>query len=557
VNLDRSDLILERVYRWERETPRKVYFTQPMGGGKIREYTWAEAVGEARRMAQHLVSLGYPQGSRIAILSKNCAHFIMTDLAIWMAGHISVALYPTLTRDLISYILEHSESKLLFVGKLDGWDDMKPGVPADLPRIAYSLSPPTDYPVWEDLVARTEPLQTPVTRQPDETAILVYTSGSTGRPKAVEHTFASMSFAVKGFQEALRLGSDERVLSYLPLAHAFERAVIEAMSLRTGFHIYFAESLDTFVEDLRRARPTIFHSVPRLWLKFQSGVLRKMPDQKLRRLLRIPIVSGIIKKKILTGLGFDSVRLAVSGSAPIPPELIDWYRALGLELLEGYGMSENFSYSHVSMPGRTRVGYVGNPLPGVDVRLSEESEILVKSGATMKGYYREPQLTAESFTPDGFLKTGDRGEIDDQGRLKITGRVKELFKTSKGKYVAPVPIENHLNACRHIEQSCVMGEGQPQPFALVLLSEDWRRRVNLDDARQEIASVLTKLREDVNAKIPVYEHLEFLAVVREPWLIENGFLTPSLKIKRAVLEKRYTPLAEAWYAARRPVIWES
>ncbi|MBI2892754.1 MAG: AMP-binding protein [Deltaproteobacteria bacterium] len=556
MQIEPSDLFLERVLRWEKETPDRVYFTQPMGGGNVREYTWAEAVGEARRMAAHLASFGFPKGSRIAILSKNCAHFILSDLAIWMAGHVSVALYPTLSADTVSYILEHSESKLIFVGKLDEWENMKPGVPASMPRIAYSLSPKTDYPVWEDIVAKTEPLAGQPTRDADDTAILVYTSGSTGRPKAVEHTFRTMAAAARGFEEVLGPNPEERVLSYLPLAHAFERAVIEAMSFRTACHIYFAESLDTFVHDLQRARPTLFHSVPRLWLKFQQGVFRKMPEKKLKRLLKIPIVSGIVKRKILTGLGLDGVRIAASGSAPIPPELIQWYRDLGLELLEGYGMSENFSYSHVSVPGKTRVGYVGNANPSVEVKLSEEGEVLVKSPATMKSYYKEPELTAEAFTEDGFLRTGDRGELDEQGRLKITGRVKELFKTSKGKYIAPVPIENHINASSLIEQSCVMGSGQPQPFALIMLNEDLRGKVATASVRAEIDAALARLREEVNAKVPAWEQLELFAVVKEPWLIENGFLTPTLKIKRAVIEKRYTPLADGWYAGKKPVVWE-
>jgi long-subunit acyl-CoA synthetase (AMP-forming) len=556
MDLAEKDLLLERAYRWEKEAPDKLYMTQPMGGGQVRELTWAEAMAEARRMATHLGSLDFPPGSRIAILSKNCAQFIMSDLAIWMAGHVSVALYPTLTADIVRYILEHSESKLLFVGKLDTWDEMKPGVPADLPCIAYRLSPPTDYAVWEDIVAKTEPLEGRPKRGAGDTAMLIYTSGSTGKPKGVEHTFGSISYAAQGFQTVLSARADDRMLSYLPLAHAFERAVVEAVSVFNGVHVFFAESLDTFVEDLKRARPTLFHSVPRLWLKFQQGVFAKMPEKKLARLLRIPIVGGIVRRKVLAGLGLDAARMAFSGSAPIPPELIDWYRNLGLELLEGYAMSENFSYSHVSLPGRSRVGYVGNALPGVEVRLSKEGEVLVKSDATMKGYFKEPGLTAESFTEDGFLKTGDRGEIDDRGRLKITGRVKELFKTSKGKYVAPVPIENLLNADGNVEQSCVMGESQPQPFAMILLGEAVRKRLADGAPREEVEQALARLLERVNAQIPQYEQLEFLAVAKDPWLIENGFLTPTMKIKRSVIEERYRPKVEGWYGARTPVLWE-
>jgi long-subunit acyl-CoA synthetase (AMP-forming) len=182
--------------------------------------------------------------------------------------------------------------------------------------------------------------------------------------------------------------------------------------------------------------------------------------------------------------------------------------------------------------------------------------VLVRGPANMKGYYKEPGLTAEAFTEDRFLKTGDRGEMDEQGRLKITGRVKELFKTSKGKYVAPVPIENLINANTSIEQSCVTGPSQPQPFALVLLAEELRKSLANGGGRDDVARMLAQLREQVNAQIPPYEHLEFLAVVKEPWLIENGFLTPTMKIKRNIIEERYAKLVDGWYASKQPVIWE-
>jgi len=556
MHIEPSDLVLERAYTWEKQRPNEVYMTQPTGGGSVRTYSWAQTLDEARRMAAYLQSFGFPPGSKIALLSKNCAQFVMTDLAIWMAGYVSVALYPTLQPDTVRYILEHSEAKLLFVGKLDGWDTMKAGVPENLPRVSYPSSPPNDYPTWETLVKITPPIAGQPRRSLDETALIVYTSGSTGQPKGVEQTFRSVSAAGKGAAQALGVTKRDRLMSYLPLAHVFERGAIESLTLYVGAKMFFVDSLDSFVADLKRARPTVFHSVPRLWLKFQQGVFQKIPGPKLDFLLAIPIVGRILKRVLLNGLGLGSARIAISGSAPIPPDIIKWYRALGLELLEGYGMSENFAYSHVSVPGKSRVGYVGNPMPGVLQRISPEGEVLVKSAADMKGYYKQPELTRSSFTEDGYLKTGDRGEIDAEGRLKLTGRVKELFKTSKGKYVAPAPIENLLMTDQQVEMSCVSGEGEPQPFALIQLAEQLRKQLRKGGDRSAIESALKQLLKSVNGKLEEHEQLAFLAVVQEDWLVENGFLTPTLKIKRGAVEERYAPKVSAWYAKRQLVIWE-
>lgn len=548
-------LPLQSLYRYEKERPDAVYMVQPLGGDKLREYTWKETVDEARRMAAHLKSLGYPPGSTISILSKNCAEFIISDLAIWMAGYVSSAIYPTLDPQTVNYILTHSESKLLFVGKLDSWDTMKPGVPEDLPRIAYSLAPPTDYPKWADIIAKTDPIEGRPTRDPEDISLIFYTSGSTGRPKGVENTFANMAAAAEGELAVFHLDTSDRYISYLPMAHSFETMVGLNLMLAAGCKTFFAEALDTFVKDLNRAQPTLFVSVPRLWLKFQGGVFKKMPPAKLNRLLKIPILKGIVRKKVLKGLGLDQVRWAISGSAPIPPELIQWYRNLGLELLEGYGMTENFSFSHCSMPGKTRVGYVGNTWPGVECKIGENDEILVRGGGTMKGYHKMPEATAEVITPDGWLRTGDQGSIDEAGRLKITGRVKELFKTSKGKYIHPVPLENLLNAHDVVEQSLVSGVGYPQPLGVVMLSEDMRPLRKDPQKREEITEALTMLRKMINNTVAGFEKLEFIVVASGEWTIEGGQLTPTMKIKRATLENMYKPFYDEWFAAKKPVIW--
>jgi long-subunit acyl-CoA synthetase (AMP-forming) len=320
-------------------------------------------------------------------------------------------------------------------------------------------------------------------------------------------------------------------------------------------HIFFAETLDTFVKDLNRAKPTLFISVPRLWLKFQQGVSAKMPPAKLNLLLSIPILNKIIAKKVLTGLGLDQVKLAGSGSAPLPPALIHWYRRLGLNLVEGYAMSEDFAYSHTMTDTLNEIGYVGVPYEGVEVRISEQGEILIKSPGQMVGYYKRPDLDAEVFTADGYFCTGDQGERRPDGQLKITGRLKELFKTGKGKYVAPAPIENKLNSHPMIESSMVSGVGQSASYALVVLAESIRPKLSDPAFKAEVTEQMTALLKETNKDLADYEQMKMLVIAKEPWSIENGCLTPTMKIKRNKIEALVEPDVNKWYANKGAVLW--
>jgi long-chain acyl-CoA synthetase len=557
VQMSENKLLLDYIYDNEANYGSTTWLTQPLGNDKLQEYTWSEALTEARRMATHINSLGLEPGSNIALVSKNCAHFMITEIAIWMAGHCTVAFFPTVNRNTASYILEHSDAKLLFVGKLDlpNWNEIKEGIDDSMPCIAFPLAPANSYTKWDDITANAEPLVGNPARGPDDRAIIIYTSGSTGTPKGVAHGFEQMSISARGMVRELKFDSNDRCLSYLPLAHVFERAYIECTSFLSRSHVYFAESLDTFVQDLQRARPTVFISVPRLWLKFQLGVFKNMPKKKLEFLLKIPILSGVVKKKILTKLGLNHVRLAGSGSAPIPAELIAWYRNLGLKLLEGYAMSEDFAYSHLSTDEYNEPGYVGVPYKEVKVKISDEGEILIDSPGKMQGYYKAPELTAECFTEDGYFKTGDRGERKPSGLLKITGRVKEIFKTSKGKYVAPAPIENIINNDQHVELSIVTGSAQPQPYAQVVLSEDLRATINQEGTKAEVQSALESLLSQVNSKIEHHEQLQFIAVMNTEWTTGNGFLTPTMKIRRSAIEDACANNVEAWYDLKQKVVW--
>jgi len=552
-------LALQRLFHWEKTTPDRVALTQPLGGGAVRDYTWRELADQARRMAAHLQSLGLPPGSRIAILSKNTAHWMMADLAIWIAGHVSVPLYPTLAAGTIRQILEHSESKLLFVGKLDGWEGMQPGIPAGLPCVALPLAPKNSYPGWDSITERTAPLAGDRVRPGDELATIMYTSGTTGAPKGVMHSFATFAWSVQsGLKRVPAINQNARMLSYLPLSHVAERTLVEHGQLATGMHVYFAESLETFTADLQRARPTVFFSVPRLWVKFQQGINAKMPPAKLDRLLKIPILGGIVRKKILTALGLQDCAFAAGGAAPMPPELLRWYNKLGLDLVEVYGMTENCGVSHATLPGKQRPGTVGLPYDGVLSRLDPgNGEIQVKSHGMMLGYYKEPELSRQALTDDGWLRTGDKGALDAEGNLKITGRVKDLFKTSKGKYVAPAPIEDKLVMHGAVEACCVTGANLGQPLALLMLNEAAMKQAASAEGRAELETSLAAHLKGINETLDPHEQLDCLVVTTEPWTVGNDLITPTFKVKRNRIEDLFAKNYDAWVGARKKVIWFS
>ncbi len=557
-------LILDHVYDHEAALADQVLLTQPQGDGTRIDFTWAQTLNQARRMATHLKSLGLPAGARVAMLAKNSAHFVMAELAIWMAGCTTVAIFPTETAANVRYVLEHCEASLLFIGKLDGWAQQQAALPDvltdALPCITLPLSPAQRGQSWDSIVQRTPPMAGRPQRAAADLAMILYTSGSTGQPKGVMQTFGSISAVAQRFSDDCDaqhgVGFAGRALSYLPLAHAYERAAVMCFLLVQGHsRIFFADSLASFMDDLKHARPTGFVSVPRLWLKFQQAVLAKLPQPQLDALLDNSATAAAVQKQVLAGLGLDAALTAYSASAPVSPQLLQWYRRLGLNLLEGYGMTEDFAYSHLATVDAQSPGYVGRPRLDVQARLANDGEVLVKSPGALLGYYKLAELTAQSFTADGFFCTGDLGEYNAQGELKITGRKKELFKTAKGKFVAPSPIENRLNAHPMLELSMVSGVGRPAAYALVQLAEHLRPRQTEAAWRAEVQATLQALLEQVNANLAGHEELQMLVVAGEAWSMDNGCLTPTMKIKRSRIEATVQTQLDGWYAADQGVVW--
>ncbi len=520
---------------WAEKTPERIFFTQPLDG-EIREWTFRQAHDDAARFASALLALGLEPGARVAILSKNCAEWMIADVAIAMAGLVSVPIYPTAGPDTIAYVLEHSGAHAVVVGRLDDPEAARKGLASDVITIGLRYPGVECQHDWQTMIDGSEPIAEPHRPAGEDMMTILYTSGSTGKPKGVVISYGAYEYASTVGAEAMGVVSEDRSVSYLPLAHITERTVIAGPAIYSGYHLFFVDKLATFVEDLLRAQPTLFISVPRLWVQFQIGAHKKIPPEKLDRLLKIPLVGKLVARKVRRGLGLDSCRLIGSGSAPISPDTLRWYEKIGVNISEGWGMSETSGLSCTNMPFRSEcIGTIGQPLPGTEMKLTEAGEVLLRSPGLFTEYYKQPELTAEVFDDDGFFHTGDKGEWEeDIQAFRITGRVKEIFKSAKGKYVSPVPIEGKLAGNPLIDQVCVMGAGLRAPVAVVVPSVAAR-----EESRDVIDNSFKKTLHAVNDMLESHEKLSTIFVVEDPWTIENDLLTPTLKIKRDKLEARY------------------
>lgn len=527
-----SAVIQQQILDRAQVRPDQLYLCQPIDR-QWRHWTWAEAVDEARRFGAALQRLGLKPGDRVGLISKNCAHWVIADMALLLGGFVSVPIYPTANARTIRQILEHSGAAACIVGKLEQPDTQLAGIDPALPTIAMPYPGAAGTHDWAALLAEQGCEFVPHEAAEDDLATLLYTSGSTGEPKGAMHSYANFAYVGKTLRSAIGIRDGDRVLSYLPLSHCTERAYVEASSFFAGTTLYFVETLDTFMDDLKHARPTLFGSVPRLWKKFQLGVLEKLPPDKLELLIKLPIVRGLVGAKIRKGLGLDAADWFASGSAPIAPVLLEWWDRLGVTISEGWGMTETFAYgTQVGRGVKPRFGTISKALPGVELKLGDGDELLIRCPCMMQGYYREEAMTRDCFV-DGWFRTGDRAAIDADGWVSITGRVKEVFKTSKGKYIAPVPLESLLARNELIEQACVVGDHLDQPIALVQLAE----HVELDT--RELSRRLVETLDQVNAELEPHQRLGRILVIRERWTIDNELITPTLKIRRDQIQQRY------------------
>ncbi|EGQ8272992.1 AMP-binding protein [Vibrio parahaemolyticus] len=542
----------EMILKWAAERPNEVYLKQIINRQFV-EFTYAEVADQALKLVSALRGLGIQPGDKVALVSKNCAEWFICDLAMMLGDYVSVPIFPTAGADTIEYCVTHSESKALIGGKLDDPAATQQVIDAmpELISIAlpYDSAPQCQY-QFNTLIADAVPSEERPQHYDDKLMSLVYTSGTSGLPKGAMLTYGAFSWSVQQLINHIGIQANDRLFSYLPLAHITERVYIFGSSIMGGVPTAFPESLDTFIEDVKMHRPTLFISVPRLWTLFQQRIQDKLPQKKLNFLLKIPFVNSLIKKKLAEGLGLDQARVLGCGSAPVSPALLDWYHSVGLNITEAWGMTESFAYSTINYPFRAdKIGTVGNAGPGIELKIADDSEIMVRGKGLFSGYYKNDIATQESFDSDGWLHTGDIGAIDKDGYLTIQGRKKDTFKTAKGKFVSPVPIEKKLFEYSRVEMMCLIGLGLPGPILLVV-PHDFP---HFD--KERYARTTRKVIARMNQELASHEQIKGVLMIKEPWSIENGVLTPTLKIKRHVLEQKYHELGHNW-PKDELVLWE-
>ena len=526
---------LEMFYFKEQEEADQVYLRQPRNL-EWREYTWSEVADQVRRIATFLREKGYPEGSRIAIWSSNSKDWPIVDLAIMLSGYVSVPIYPGQDVESANYIFNHSESRLVFAGEFDQAANVGEALVDGMETVAMLGCSFDCNTSLEAIVRDYEPYTESPIPDPEGVFTLIYTSGTTGNPKGVMHMHQTPGHVVPELLEAFKMTEGEnRFFSFLPMSHAAERIVVELTSLYApGATVSFSEGLETFGDEIRSVQPTFFFAVPRLWVKFKEGIDAAVPPAAQAGL------TDEQKDGIAHQLGLGEARFILTGSAPCPRDVQDWFLNMGIALRDGYGMTENFvhgcAWMHTDQPVS---GCVGRPMTeSVQVRISDSGEIQFKSKGLMKGYYLNPEKTEEVFE-DGWYCTGDSGKIDDDGNLWVTGRVSEVFKTSKGKFIVPTRLENFFGRCDKLAQFCIMGHGLDQPFLLTTLSE-----LGAAQDQSALKEELEVLLDTINGEVPAHERVAQIYVVPE-WTIENTLLTPTMKLKRKQIEDTYRQQIEA------------
>lgn len=528
-----------------------VYLRQPRSG-LWQEYTWANVVQQARQVAAFLKSQGFSKGDKVSIYSKNCAEWFITDFGITLAGMVNVPLFANQHPESMEYILDHADVKLVFVGKLDKHEQARANLPQAMPTASFDYHRDIETThKWKDIMDMA-PLEKVVDICDTDIYTIIYTSGTSGKPKGTVYDHQHIAHYLATFPRDLLRFTDlqhHHFVSYLPLAHVYERTAVQLASVSISSDVSFVESLESFAHNLQEISPTIFTAVPRIWGVFKQKIEAKLPPPKMNFLLKIPLVSGLIKKKIRKQLGLERCDNCASGASHLPINILEFFEQLGIVIQEGYGQTENLAYATLNKRMERKKGYVGTARLGVELKLGDQDELLVKSDCLMQYYYKDPAATEEAFD-HGWLKTGDIANIDKEGNVKILGRLSEVFKNQKGEFIQPTPIEKDFSSNRHIEQLCLVGQGLPNNVMVVAVSPSLSKK-----QKDKITLSLKSTLNRVNKNLVNYEKISHVMVSPMEWTPENGLLTPTLKVKRREVHAQYIDIIQKAITQHDAIYW--
>ena len=566
----------------------------PGEGSDLDDITFDQVYAVVMAAAAGLQALGLTRGDKVAILSENRPEWTVADFACLCTGVLDVPIYSTLTASQVAYILENSQAKMVFVSDAAQAEKVLAAcaqIGRNLRVVMFdaTVPPPEGVLIWRDFLEHGRHAAADGDQRfragaleavPEDVATILYTSGTTGDPKGVVLTHNNLSSNVKSVELVLPPVSEDTSLVFLPLSHVLQR-MVSLLHFSGGVTQAFAHSMHTVAEDLKIVRPNIAVSVPRLYEKVYNTV---MEAQGIKRMLvqwarevggawadeklagREP--SGVLKfaYAITDALVFGRIRSAmggrlryfVSGGAPLSSEINRFFFSAGIKIYEGYGLTETSPVTNLNTPEHLRIGTVGRPIPGTEIRIGDGGEILIRGPQVMKGYYELPEATAEAIDAEGWFATGDVGALDDDGFLRITDRIKDIIVTAGGKNVAPQPIENLLKADDFIEQAVMLGDRESYCVLLVVPSfanlEAWARKSGINTSGSEALLASKQVQEHLEARVMArleglarYEKPKKIGLIAAPFTVEDGTLTPTLKVKRRVVKAQHRKLMDAFY----------
>jgi long-chain acyl-CoA synthetase len=570
--------------------------------GLWHDISWTEYYRLAQRAGSALLSMGLAKGECVSIIGDNCPEWVIIDMGIQCAGGVSVGIYATNAWPQVEYVVENSESKFLFVEneeQLDKWLNFRDKASRIQKVIVWDLEGLRHF---EDEMVMTYDELLEVGRQivetkpdllenrmdeitPDDLALLIYTSGTTGPPKGAMLTHGNITWMGVAAQNVVQVEEGSEVLSYLPLCHIFERLFSVIFHATHGTIVNFIENVDTVTDNMREISPTIGYAVPRIWEKYLSAVYIRMSDATWFKKLvfymalkigqkRTTLKMGFkpvpfyleaiyqlayftVFRKLKERLGFDRMKVAITAAAPISQEVIHFFQSIGVNLIEAYGQTEGTGVTTVSRIGKLKFGKVGTPLDGVEVKLAEDGEILVKSPGVFKGYYKQPDASAEALK-DGWLHSGDVGELDEDGYLKITDRKKDIMVTAGGKNITPQYIENQLKFSTYVNDAVIIGDNRKFITALIMIDEENVVKYAQDNKIQfstykdltqdpDIIKLIDKEVNKVNAGLSRVEQIKKFTILPKRLYEEDGEVTPTMKVKRTSINEQFADLIDAMY----------